>query len=208
VRRRWTRARKRYRLERGATAAAVSDPRGIRKVLPLKLPFGAGEFHPAAGLGLDGLAAPLYPIAPESQSDLSFRISLVVGGSRGFSVLPLGARTTMTLESTWPDPSFSDTFLPAVKHIRSDGFDAEWTVLEVNRTFGQSWMFDTSMQQTLAQSSFGIELYQPVDVYQRAERAVKYAGLFVALTFMTFFCYERVRRLRIHPCSTGWSVWR
>jgi inner membrane protein len=72
-------------------------------------------------------------------------------------------------------------------------------VLEVNRSFGQSWTLEPSIQAALAASAFGVNLYQPVDAYQRVERAVKYACLFVAFTFMAFFCWERVRRLRIHP---------
>jgi inner membrane protein len=177
----------------------VSDPRGIRELSASDVAFVAGDFHPASGLGFDGLAAPLRPVAPENQDDFSFSVSLVVGGSRAFSVLPLGARTTMELSSSWPHPSFTDTFLPATKRIRDDGFDAQWTVLEVNRAFGQSWLLDPSIQAALTASAFGVNLYQPVDAYQRVERAVKYACLFVAFTFMAFFCYERVRRLRLHP---------
>jgi inner membrane protein len=181
----------------------VSDPRGIRELSAPEVAFVAGDFHPASGLGLDGLAAPLRPVAPEHQGDVSFRVSLVVGGSRGFSVLPLGARTTMNLTSSWPHPSFTDTFLPATKNVHGDGFDAQWTILEVNRAFGQSWTLDDAIRKALAGSAFGVNLYQPVDAYQRVERAVKYAGLFVVFTFMAFFCYERVRRLRLHPVQYG-----
>jgi inner membrane protein len=38
-----------------------------------------------------------------------------------------------------------------------------------------------------------------VDIYQRGERAVKYAVLFIALTFLTFFAWEQVTRNRLHP---------
>jgi len=51
----------------------------------------------------------------------------------------------------------------------------------------------------LSESSFGVGLFQSVDVYQRAERAVKYAVLFIALTFLTLFAWEQVTRNRLHP---------
>jgi inner membrane protein len=51
----------------------------------------------------------------------------------------------------------------------------------------------------LVQSAFGVGLFQPVDIYQRGERAVKYAVLFIALTFLTFFAWEQVTRNRLHP---------
>ena len=42
------------------------------------------------------------------------------------------------------------------------------------------------------ESAFGVGLYQAVDVYQRGERAIKYALLFIALTFLTFFAWEQI----------------
>ena len=51
----------------------------------------------------------------------------------------------------------------------------------------------------LAESAFGVGLYQAVDVYQRGERAIKYALLFIALTFLTFFAWEQISRIRMHP---------
>ena len=51
----------------------------------------------------------------------------------------------------------------------------------------------------LMESAIGVGLYQAVDVYQRAERAIKYALLFIALTFLTFFAWEQLSGLRLHP---------
>ena len=36
-------------------------------------------------------------------------------------------------------------------------------------------------------------------MYQRSERAVKYAMLFIALTFLTFFAWEQITRNPLHP---------
>ena len=58
------------------------------------------------------------------------------------------------------------------------------------------------------QSAFGVGLYQTVDVYQRGERAIKYALLFIALTFLTFFAWEQVSVIRCIRCSICWSGWR
>ncbi len=40
---------------------------------------------------------------------------------------------------------------------------------------------------------------QPVDIYQQAERAVKYASLFIVMTFVVFFLFEVVRARLLHP---------
>ena len=47
--------------------------------------------------------------------------------------------------------------------------------------------------------AFGVNLYQPVDLYQQNERAGKYGVLFIALTFVAFFLFEVLKKLRVHP---------
>ncbi len=42
-------------------------------------------------------------------------------------------------------------------------------------------------------------LVDPVDQYLKADRAVKYALLFIVLTFAGFFLFEVVKRLAVHP---------
>ena len=46
------------------------------------------------------------------------------------------------------------------------------------------------MWAVLDDSTFGVQLYQPVDVYQRNVRAGKYGLLFIAMTFVAFFLFE------------------
>ena len=49
------------------------------------------------------------------------------------------------------------------------------------------------------QHHMGVRFIQPVDEYQQAERAMKYAILFVLLTFTGFFLFEMLKKLPIHP---------
>jgi inner membrane protein len=105
----------------------------------------------------------------------------------------------VTLSSDWPHPSFQGSFLPVEHAIRPDGFDARWQVLELNRSYRQAWLDGEVTDAMLMESAIGIGLYQAVDVYQRAERAIKYALLFIALTFLTFFAWEQLSGLRLHP---------
>jgi inner membrane protein involved in colicin E2 resistance len=51
----------------------------------------------------------------------------------------------------------------------------------------------------LQQSAFGFDLYIPADHYQMAERTVKYALLFVSLTFLVFFFIEVLNNRYVHP---------
>jgi hypothetical protein len=44
-----------------------------------------------------------------------------------------------------------------------------------------------------------VNFYQPVDIYQATERSVKYAILFIALTFLTLVLFETISSAEIHP---------
>lgn len=45
----------------------------------------------------------------------------------------------------------------------------------------------------------GLSLVDPLNVYSQADRAAKYGLLFVLLTFVVFFGFERIKQLPIHP---------
>lgn len=51
----------------------------------------------------------------------------------------------------------------------------------------------------LENSAFGVDLFLPVDAYQKTERSTKYGVLFLLLTFLTFFLYEVFSGLSLHP---------
>jgi inner membrane protein len=44
-----------------------------------------------------------------------------------------------------------------------------------------------------------VSFVDPVDQYLKTDRAIKYALLFIALTFATFFLFEVLKRLAVHP---------
>ena len=93
-------------------------------------------------------------------------------------------------------PSFVGSFLPHTRNISADNFHAEWKVLNLNRNFPQAWI---GSRHTILESSFGASFYIPVDQYQKTERSVKYALLFIALTFVSFFLSEIIARTAFHP---------
>jgi len=129
----------------------------------------------------------------------TFHFQTVLAGSRDLSVLPVGSKTTVKLHSDWPHPSFQGAFLPVERSITASGFTARWQVLELNRSYRQAFAESEVDEATFLDSALGVGLYQTVDVYQRGERAIKYAVLFIALTFLTFFAWEQVSKIRIHP---------
>ncbi|BFI95217.1 MAG: cell envelope integrity protein CreD [Rhodanobacter sp.] len=125
--------------------------------------------------------------------------TLKLAGTGALQLLPLARDTDVSMRAPWRDPSFVGAALPLERSIGASGFSAHWHLLDLNRSYGQHWNERDDVAKALSASAFGVQLYQPVDVYQRNVRAGKYGLLFIAMTFVVFFLFEVLQRLRVHP---------
>lgn len=196
-----------YRFEPAFLSIGISDIRGIENDLRLRLngaelPFAAGT---ADNLLSNGVHAPLPALDVASGQRLDFAFNLKLQGTGSLSVTPVGRDTQVQLRSDWPHPSFVGEFLPQQREITAQGFSAHW----------QTSFFATNLEEVLAdcvsrercqtfeQRYFGVSFVDPVDQYLKTERAIKYALLFIALTFAGFFLFEVLKRLAVHPVQYG-----
>jgi len=118
-----------------------------------------------------------------------------LSGSEGLLLTPLGKLTSGHLQSDWTSPSFNGSFLPLKRNIDEKGFSADWEVTHLNRNFPQNWIGNTYHP---LESSFGVDLFQPVDHYQKSYRSSRYGILFIALTFLVLIFLEITRKESIH----------
>jgi inner membrane protein len=135
------------------------------------------------------------PLSRE-KSEYAFRLNLDLNGSESISFIPVGEENNASLQSNWQHPSFMGDFLPKVRQIDEKHFTAEWKILNLNRNFPQISLgnpieFDNT--------NFGVQLFYPVDQYQKTTRTVKYAIMFIGLTFIVFFLIEILNRKLLHP---------
>jgi inner membrane protein len=177
----------------------LTDVRGLREVSRIRVNGSDAKPTPGATLaGMKSIAIALPIDALDAAIDVE--MDLVVAGTEQILFLPLARTTVLKLDAAWGDPSFIGAFLPASRVVETERFGAQWQVLELNRGYGQRWSeTDIVASNALAQSAFGVTLYQPAGVYQRNERAGKYGVLFIALSFVAFFLFEVLGRLRVHP---------
>jgi inner membrane protein len=153
--------------------------------------------------GLAGISTAVPEAALRGNGAIPFRLKLTLTGSSSLTFLPLARKADITLRSKWPHPKFEGAPAPLEPVIDDDGFVARWSVLEINRNFGQSW-FDAQVVEGMpvaaafAQNGVGATFYEPVDIYQRNYRAVHYAALLIVITFLTFFLWEHVSGIAIH----------
>lgn len=189
--------------ERGRLLIPISDPRGVRQIETAGDPLTQVSFEPGRGFPVAVLTAPLRVDADLVNGKHAFDVTLQVAGTQSLQFLPLAHASQVELRGNWPDPGFASGFLPVERHARDGHFAATWKVLDLNRSFGAHWMEDTVTAGELQDSAYGVDLVQPVDLYQQVERAVKYAAVFICLTFLTLFIWEHLTRRPVHPIQYG-----
>jgi len=177
----------------------IEDVRGIRSISKLSFDNSSLEFVPGQNnsASFKGIEAPVS-LSKKTDRDIDFSLDISLSGSKQLNYLPLARTSSFALSSDWSNPGFTGSYLPATRNITESGFSAEWKILGLNRSFGQIWS-DNIDQTSILNSEFGITLFQPADIYQQNIRSVKYAALFIALTFMAFFLFEIFFSLNIHP---------
>ncbi|MDR2129225.1 MAG: cell envelope integrity protein CreD [Burkholderiaceae bacterium] len=134
----------------------------------------------------------LGSINPEQAWSYKFEFPLKIMGTQQFSLTPTAQQTQMDLTSDWPHPSFGGRFSPQERQIDPDGkgFAATWQVSHLARNFDEALKGGERMS---------VDFIEPVNIYLKAERAVKYGILFIVLTFSAFFLMEIIRKSPIHP---------
>jgi inner membrane protein len=188
----------------------VSDPKALTRRAALSMPTTSGTGAPFVGGMVDvglfaaGVRAPARGLESiQSGAAVPFAFTLELRGTRDLRFLPAAEETTVKVSSAWPHASFVGARLPEPRTTGAAGFTAEWHVPDFGRPFPSRWIGDDTNRQKLAAlaevSTFGVNLSQPVDIYQQSERAVKYALLFIVLTFLVFFLWELFRFALLHP---------
>ncbi|MGN6566749.1 MAG: cell envelope integrity protein CreD, partial [Flavipsychrobacter sp.] len=137
------------------------------------------------------------PVKMDAQTPVNFSMHIDLRGSEELYFTPLGKTTEATISAPWKDPAFDGEYLPTeTPNVNNKGFTAKWKILPVSHAYPQAWKDKAVI---LTDAAFGVKLLQPVDGYAKTERSVKYAILFIALTFTIFFFLEILKKKHIHP---------
>jgi len=179
----------------------ISDLRGVKN--RIKMNWAGSELEVDPGSKLDdlipsGITIRLPDIKEQIENKPDFNFQLDLQGSKNLSFIPVGSNTDVAISSPWTSPSFNGNFLPKERNIDDKGFDASWTVLQLNRNYPQTWMGKGNGVEMNA-SAFGVDFILPMDDYQKSYRSAKYAALTISLTFLIFFLVEIMNKRRIHP---------
>jgi inner membrane protein len=179
---------------------SLSDSRGIKSISPLGSAESQTVFEPGTQVNVlpQGIHAPLT-LAALQKAGLDAEFTLTLAGTSSLSLVPLGRSSELTLQSNWPHPNFLGNFLPDERKVTEKGFSARWRSTWFANNINSAFHYDDEILGEDKLPTFSTSLIEPVDHYQLTERAVKYAVLFIGLTFMAFFLFETLTGLRVHP---------
>lgn len=183
---------------------SLSDTRAINEVSELLWNTQPRSLSPGTRLTDllgNGFHAPL-DLSAESEAGYDFDLRLSINGSQGLRFTPFGENTEVTMISSWPHPSFQGSTLPTSYETHAEGFEARWSIPHLARNYPQLFAYPERSFQ-LDEFLAGVDLFEPVFLYSKVTRAVKYGLLFVGLTFLVLLIFELVYAERLHFVQYG-----
>ncbi|MFZ1527134.1 MAG: cell envelope integrity protein CreD [Ferruginibacter sp.] len=178
---------------------SLSDFKGIEE--ELKINFNGQDLAltpglPVNDLGGTGLSVPVGINSEMLAGTISFKMQLKLKGSERLHFIPMAAGSKYSLRSTWPNPSFDGNSLPAERNISDSGFSSSWSFNQANLPYATVVRSGDLKAEAMA---FGVSLVQPAGQYDKTLRSVKYAILFIGLSFALFFIIELMQKRPFHP---------
>lgn len=123
------------------------------------------------------------PSQEQFDCSIPFSMCLDMKGTERLMFAPSADETTVSINSTYPNPSFIGEYLPISRDVNENGFTATWKVLKINKK----------------DSNFlGVDFIEVASQYQQAMRSVKYGMLIICLVFVAGLLVEFVTRRQIH----------
>lgn len=137
-----------------------------------------------------------------NQENIPFEIKYKLRGLNVLSVQPFGTVSKIKINGDWKDPSFEGDFLPTNRSVTNKDFTAEWSIPKIATI--KTDISDLNNPSIIEKNNtvvVSVSLLTPVDNYRMATRAVKYAFLFLLLTFVAYYVFEITSQKNnpIHP---------
>lgn len=177
----------------------ISDFKGIEDRIVIQ--FNNTDYElspglPAADVDSNGLSAPVILTETDLQNNIAFNYNIKIKGSGRLHFIPAGGNSSFALQSTWPNPSFDGNTIPNDHHVNDSGFNARWIFNKANLSFGTVLYGGNTIKE---KADFGVSILQPIDDYAKTTRCIKYAIMFIGLTFALFFIVEIMQKKPVHP---------
>lgn len=207
--------------DRAELRMGASDARGLTRGGSVTVNGKALAVEPGKGPAATGGQGFFAFLPWDGGGQLSVDYAFGLRGSRSLSLVPRGGQTRWEVRSAWPSPSFGGAFLPEKRTIGDNGFTASYAVDKL--ALGQPPVamedygppaIDTGegsanyMPPAVVAAGSGelvggqasaltVGLVEPVNLYSKVDRSVKYGFLFIGFTFLAFLLFDIVGGARV-----------
>lgn len=195
--------------ERAELRFGLSDMRAIQTA---EIDFGGADVELQSGAGASPGFSAFVDASALEESSIPASFALEFRGNQRLSLQPLAGDTQWQVRSTWPHPSFQGGFSPNEREISEDGFEASYRVS--NLALGRSLVATSNAAGQMAQQDpmatgryvydapagdheIRVSLIQPVDLYSRVDRSVKYGFLIIGFTFLAYLMFDVIAGVRV-----------
>lgn len=178
---------------------SLSDFKGIEEELSIHFngqPLMLTPGLPVNDFGNTGLSVQVNLSRENLEAGIPFAMQLKLKGSERLHFIPMAASSKYALSSVWPSPSFDGNSLPNERTVSGSGFTSSWSFNQANLPYASVIRSGDLKADGMA---FGVSLVQPAGQYDKTLRSVKYAILFIGLTFALFFIIELMQKKPFHP---------
>ena len=205
--------------DRAELRLGVSDARGLTGGGTLRADGRVLATEPGRGPAASGGQGFFAFLPWTGEGELEVDYAFGVRGSGSLTLVPRGGATQWAVASSWKSPSFTGSFLPDRREVSDRGFAAQYRVDKL--ALGQPPVASADLGPPQVETGGGasmapmdrtevapgevgapgraltIALVEPVDLYSKVNRSVKYGFLFIGFTFLAFFLFDVVGGARV-----------
>ncbi|MCC7394077.1 MAG: cell envelope integrity protein CreD [Sphingomonadaceae bacterium] len=188
----------------------LADPRGLQANASVRVNGNLVPLLPGKGLAATNGSGffSFVDWANRAPMDVTYQFS--ARGNDRLTFVPRGQDSRWQVQSTWPSPNFSGSFLPNQRRINGDGFRADYAIS--NLALGQAIVLTQDARPPMdvdryvetaaagegaSSQSASVAMVEVVDLYDQVNRAVKYGFLFIGFTFMAFLMFDIIAKARV-----------
>lgn len=154
------------------------------------------ELNPGSGIkDLNGVSVPVD--LQNRSTAAAFTINLQFNGSGQLAFAPIGKMNIFKVVSNWPHPTFSGTFRPDAPQIDAGGFSAVWKIPSIARDYPQVFAGNADIYK-IKKKTAALTLYETMPIYKKSLRLADYGIMFICLTFVMMFLFERKLKQKLH----------
>lgn len=170
----------------------ISDTKGLSQVLALQ---GAPDKNFSLNNAPIIQAIPFLSVDYTAQEQLptQVKLPLKLKGSSNLQFIANANTTKIEIQSDYPDLKYIGNYLPEQPQETKANSTSTWNIYQPLP------IHTTSLANLdLNKYTFGIEFLELNNFYSKIDRSIKYALLFVGLTFIVFYFLENIKNLKIN----------